>query len=290
MEYLGHVLVLVAIYTVLAASLNVLVGHAGILSVAQAAFYGVGAYASALLAVRLGAPFIVGLLAGMVVAVLVSFVVSLPSLRLHGDYFVIATFGFQMILYSVFNNWMGLTDGPLGIPGIPQPVIFGWRVESHFEFLVLAAVLAAFAYLVVWRITASPFGRVLHAIREDEVFAQALGKNTLRFKVTAFAVSAALAASAGSLYAHYITYIDPTSSTVMESILVLSMVIIGGAGSPWGPLVGAVVLVTLPEALRFVGFPSSVAANLRQIVYGVLLVIMMMFRPRGLVGRYGFGR
>jgi branched-chain amino acid transport system permease protein len=108
--------------------------------------------------------------------------------------------------------------------------------------------------------------------------------------VTAFAVSAALAASAGSLYAHYITYIDPTSFTVMESILVISMVIIGGAGSKWGPVIGAVVLVTLPEALRFIGLPSSVAANLRQIFYGTLLVIMMMFRPRGLVGRYGFGR
>jgi branched-chain amino acid transport system permease protein len=290
MEYLLHILALVGIYTVLAASLDLLAGHAGLLSIAHAAFYGLGAYTSALLAVRLGAPFLVGVLAGMVVAALVSFVVSLPSMRLHGDYFVIATFGFQMILYSIFNNWMGLTNGPLGIPGIPQPVIFGWKVESHFEFLIVAAVLAAFAYVVVWQITTSPFGRVLHAIREDEVFTRALGKNTLRYKVTAFAVSAALAASAGSLYAHYIIYIDPTSFTVMESILVISMVIIGGAGSPWGPLVGAVVLVTLPEALRFVGLPSSVAANLRQIFYGALLVIMMMFRPRGLVGRYGFGR
>jgi branched-chain amino acid transport system permease protein len=226
----------------------------------------------------------------MVVACFVSFVVSLPSLRLHDDYFVIATFGFQMILFSIFNNWMDLTRGPLGIPGIPQPVIFGWHVSSHWDFLVLSAIFAYFAYFVVTRLSSSPFGRVLHAIREDEVFAQALGKNTLGFKVTAFAVSAALAASAGSLYAHYITYIDPTSFTVMESILVISMVIIGGAGSPWGPLIGAVVLVTLPEALRFVGLPSSVAANLRQIFYGTLLVVMMMVRPRGLVGHYGFGR
>ena len=112
----------------------------------------------------------------------------------------------------------------------------------------------------------------------------------LRFKVTAFAVSAALAASAGSLYASYITYIDPTSFTVMESILIISMVIIGGAGSMWGPLAGAFVLVTLPEALRFVGLPDAVAANLRQIIYGSLLVIMMMFRPRGLVGKYGFNK
>lgn len=290
MEYVLHILVLIGIYTILAVSLDLLAGHTGLLSIAHAAFYGLGAYTSALLAVHTGAPFLVGILVGMAVAALVSLVVSLPSLRLHDDYFVIATFGFQMILFSVFNNWMDLTRGPLGIPGIPQPSFFGWTLQSHVGFVVLAALLATFAYVVVGRISTSPFGRVLRAIREDEVFVNALGKNTLRFKVTAFAVSAALAASAGSLYAHYITYIDPTSFTVMESILVISMVIIGGAGSPWGPLIGAVVIVTLPETLRFVGLPNSVAANLRQIFYGTLLVVMMMVRPRGLVGHYGFGR
>jgi branched-chain amino acid transport system permease protein len=117
----------------------------------------------------------------MAVAVLISLVVSLPSLRLHGDYFVIATFGFQMILFSIFNNWMELTRGPLGIPGIPQPVIFGWHVSSHLDFLILAAGFAAIAYFVVYRITSSPFGQVLHAIREDEVFAKGHGKNTLYF-------------------------------------------------------------------------------------------------------------
>jgi branched-chain amino acid transport system permease protein len=163
-------------------------------------------------------------------------------------------------------------------------------VDSHLEFLVLSATMACFAYFVVYRLATSPFGRVLHAIREDELFARAQGKNTLWFKVTAFAVSAALAAMAGSFYAHYITFIDPTSFTVMESIFIISMVIIGGAGSLWGPLVGAFVLVTLPEALRFIGLPSAVAANLRQIIYGSLLVIVMMFRPRGLVGKYGFSK
>lgn len=289
-DYLLHILVLAAIYAALAVSLDLLAGRMGLLSIAHAAFYGVGAYSSALLAVNYGVPFVVSVLAGMTVAALISLIVSLPSLRLHDDYFVIATFGFQMILFSVFNNWMELTRGPLGIPGIPQPVIFGWHVDSHLKFLILSSFVAAIAHLVVWRIASSPFGRVLHAIREDEVLAKALGKNTLRFKVTTFAVSAALAASAGSLYAHYITYIDPTSFTVMESILIISMVIIGGAGSRWGPVIGAVVLVILPEALRFLGFPSAVAANMRQIIYGILLVIMMIFRPQGLVGRYGFER
>lgn len=290
MDYIFHIFIFATIYTILAASLDLLAGRTGLLSIAHAAFYGLGAYSSALLATQCGAPFLVGVAVGMLVAVVISFIVSLPSLRLHDDYFVIATFGFQMILFSIFNNWMSLTRGPLGIPGIPQPVIFGWHVNSHLEFLALSACFAAIAYFVVWRITSSPLGRVLHAIREDEAFPKALGKNTLYFKVTAFAVSAALAAMAGSLYAHYITYIDPTSFTVMESILIISMVIIGGAGSLWGPLIGAVVLVLLPEVLRFIGLPTAVAANLRQIIYGSLLVIMMMFRPRGLVGKYGFNK
>lgn len=283
-------MILVVIYTILAISLDLVAGQLGILSVAQAAFYGLGAYTSALLAVRLGAGFLVGIVAGAAVAAAISLVVSLPSLRLHDDYFVIATFGFQVILFSVFNNWMSLTNGPLGIPAIPQPTILAWRIHSHWEFFFLVVVFGALAYAVVWRIATSPFGRVLRAIRENEVFARSCGKNTLRFKIVTFGVSGALAASAGSLYAHYVTYIDPTSFTVMESILVISMVIIGGAGSPWGPLIGAGVLVTLPEALRFIGLPNSVAANLRQILYGSLLVTMMVFRPRGLVGRYGFGR
>ncbi len=291
MAYCLHIGVLMSIYAILAVSLDLVAGQTGLLSLAQGAFYGLGAYTSALLAVRYwSGGFLVGVLTGMAVAAVVSVSVSLPSLRLQDDYFVIATFAFQMILFSVFNNWMGLTHGPLGITGISQPAIFGWKVDSHLEFLLLSAAFASLACFAVYRLTASPFGRVLHAIREDDVFAQALGKNTLRFKVTAFAVSAALAAMAGSLYAHYITYIDPTSFTVMESILMIAMVIIGGAGSVWGPLVGAVVLVTLPEALRFVGLPSSVAANLRQLIYGTLLVVIMMVRPRGLVGKYGFGR
>ncbi len=290
MEYVLHVLVLIGVYTALAKSLDLLVGQTGLLSIAHAAFFGLGAYTSALLAVRLGVPFLFGALAGMAVAALASFLVSLPSLRMHDDYFVIATFGFQMIFFSIFNNWIDLTRGPLGIPDIPRPSVLGWTIQSHGGFVVMSTALAVLACTVVARIAASPFGRVLRAIREDEVFAEAFGKSTLRFKATAFAVSAALAAAAGSLYASYMSFIDPTSFTVTESILVISMVIIGGAGSLWGPFVGAAVLVTLPEALRFLGLPSSIAANLREILYGGLLVVMMMKRPRGLLGQYGFGR
>lgn len=290
MDYLFHILVLIGIYSVLTVSLDLVAGRTGLLSLAHGAFYGIGAYTSALLGLHWGWPFLLTVPVGIVLAAAVSLTVSLPSLRLHGDYFVIATLGFQMILFSLFNNWMRLTRGPLGIPGIPQPVILGWEVNSTLEFAILAVAFAILAYLVVGLIATSPLGRILHAIREDEVFSKACGKNTVRFKVAAFAVSSALAAMAGALYAHYITYIDPTTFTVTDSILVLSMVIIGGAGSIWGPLVGAVVLVALPEALRFIGLPTTSAANLRQIIYGALLIVMMTVRPQGLVGRYAFGR
>ena len=143
MEYLVHILVLVGIYTMLAVSLDLLAGHTGLVLIAHAAFYGLGAYTSALLTVHFGAPFLAGVLAGMAVAALVSVVVSLPSLRLHDDYFVIATFGFQMILFSIFNNWTDLTRGPLGIPGIPRPMIWGWTIESQIELIGLIAVFAA---------------------------------------------------------------------------------------------------------------------------------------------------
>ena len=176
----------------------------------------------------------------------------------------------------------------MGLAGIPQPTIFGLRVTSHVGFLVLVGILCGLTLWVTRRIVRSPFGRVLKAIREDEVFAQAAGKNAAAFKVLVFVVGTGMAAVAGVMYAYYISFIDPTSFTVMESIFVISIVIIGGAGSLWGPVVGAVVLVVLPEVLRFLGLPTSVAANLRQIIYGGLLVAFMMWRPRGFLGEYAF--
>ncbi len=271
-------------------SLDLLVGHTGLLSVAHAAFYGLGAYSAALLSVHFGIPFVLSVILGMLTATLASLIFSLPSLRLHDDYFVIATFAFQMILFGIFNNWVGMTRGPFGIPGIPPPSILGFSITSRIAFVFLVLVFAVLCFEIVSRISMSPFGRVLRGIREDENFTRALGKNTVRFKVLIFAVSAALAASAGCLYAQYLSFIAPNSFTVTESILVISMVVIGGAGSRWGPVVGAVVLVTLPEALRFIGLPNDVAANLRQIAYGGGIVIMMMFRPWELIGKYGFGR
>lgn len=290
MDFVFHLIVIACIYIVLAVSLDLLIGQTGLMSVAQAAFYGVGAYTSVLMTLRLGSPFLLNLLCGMCAAALFSLAISIPTIRLQSEYFVITTLGFQLILSNIFSNWLSITGGPLGIPSIPHPAIYGLTIGSSARYAALAIFCAAFAWLATYAVSMSPFGRVLRAIREDEAFAQALGKNTVRFKVVSLSVSAALAALAGCLYAHYLAFIDPTSFTLSESILIICMVIIGGAGSRWGPVVGAIVLVALPELLRFVGLPTMVAANLRQMIYGVLLVLMMIFRPRGLVGKYGFGR
>lgn len=288
MEYLLHIFILIGIYVILAESLNLIVGYTGLLSIAHAAFYGVGAYVAALMALKLGSPFPVNLLCAVVISGLLGGLVGIPSLRIRNDYFVIATFAFQVIAFSILNNWVSFTSGPMGLPGIPQPVIFGWVISSHWEFVILVGGLAVFTVWVCHRIVKSPFGRVLTAIREDEIFALAVGKNVAAYKVLVFMIGSGLAAIAGVMYAHYISFIDPTSFTVMESVFIISIVIIGGAGSLWGPVVGAAVLVMLPEMLRFIGLPSSVAANIRQILYGGLLVVFMMWRPQGLMGEYGF--
>jgi branched-chain amino acid transport system permease protein len=289
-EYLLHILILIGIYTILSVSLNLLVGYTGILSIAHAAFYGVGAYVAALMALRLDSPFLLNLFLAVIGAAAFGAFVGIPSLRIKDDYFVIATFAFQIITFSVLNNLVDFTGGPLGLPGIPQPVIFGLEISSHIEFLILVTLLASFTFWVSNRIVKSPYGRVLKAIREDEIFSAASGKNVASCKVQIFMIGGALASIAGVIYATYITYIDPTSFTVMESIFIISIVIIGGAGNLWGSVVGAAVLVALPELLRFVGLPNSVAANIRQMLYGGLLIVFMLWRPKGFVGEDVFSR
>ncbi len=285
MEYILHILILIGIYIMLASSLNLVAGYTGMLSMAHAAFYGVGAYTVALMSINLQTPFLLNLFCAAIVCGLFGATVGIPSLRIKDDYFIIATFAFQIITFSVLNNWIDFTRGPMGLPGIPQPQFFGWTVSSYSEFLLLTVILCVLCLLIVRRIVHSPYGRVLQAIREDEKFALASGKNVFGYKMAVFILAAMLAAIPGALYATYITYIDPTSFTVDESIFIISIMIIGGAGSFWGPIVGAIVLVALPELLRFVGLPSSVAANIRQMLYGGTLVACMLWRPQGLMGK-----
>jgi branched-chain amino acid transport system permease protein len=282
MEYLLHLSILIAIYAMLSQSLNLSAGFGGMISLAHAGFYGVGAYTAALLSVNHQLPFLLTLPAAMLLSGLLALIVSAIALRTIDDYFIICTLGIQVVIFSLMNNWMSLTRGPLGIPGIPAIQLLGIGIESKPAFLLLAMLFASLTFLFLKKLTGSSFGRTLRALSEDEIFTQSLGKNVYLAKVTAFTLSAMLAAVPGTLYAHYISYIDPTSFTVDESIFILSIVIIGGMRNLWGSVIAAAFLVLLPEALRFVGMPNSIAANMRQIIYGGVLIFMMFRYSRGL--------
>jgi branched-chain amino acid transport system permease protein len=286
MEYLIHLAILFAIYVPLAVSLNLVVGYTGLLSVTHAAFYGVGAYATTLFMVNLGLGFIPALLIGMFLAGLLATVFGLILSRFRDDYYALVSFGFNIIVYSILLNWGSLTRGPLGIPGIPRPEIFGYTFNTNLSFLALALVLALIVYLVSAGIVKSSFGRVLKGIREDEKVLGVFGYNTKVFKLVIFSITAMMAGLAGGLFATYITFIDPSTFSLNESIFILAMIILGGLANIRGSVIGALFLILLPEILRFVGFPSDIAAQMRQLVYGALLVFLMLYRPQGLLGEY----
>jgi branched-chain amino acid transport system permease protein len=275
MEYLLHLLIIIAFYTMLAQTLNLASGLTGLISLAHAGFYGIGAYTTALLSVNYHLPFWLNLPIAMCLCAVVAFVVSLIALRTVEDYFIICTLGIQVIIFSLMNNLMSVTRGPLGIPAIPSITVGSMNLDNKIVFLLLSLGFTALIWYLLKNLTRSGFGNILKAISEDEIFTQSLGKNVYQAKITAFTISAVLAAIPGALYAHYISYIDPTSFTVNESIFILSIVIIGGMGNMKGSFYAAVFMVLLPEALRFVGFPDSIAANMRQIVYGFLLILVV---------------
>jgi branched-chain amino acid transport system permease protein len=283
--YVAHYLVMVGIYTILAVSLNLLVGYAGIFSLAHAAVYGIGAYASAITALKLGMGFWGGLVVAAVAGACAAALVGIPSLRVAGDYYIVASFGLQVVILTVFMNWTDLTNGHAGLVGIPRPRVFGLVIDNPFKYVALALVLAALTYAVCHRLTNSAFGRTLRAVREDEIAAQATGKNVVLVKIVITTISSALGALAGSLYAHYITYINPSSFTLDESIFITSLVILGGTERLAGPVVGAFILLAVPEALKFLAIPDTVAAPTRQILYGGLLILFMFVRPEGILGR-----
>jgi branched-chain amino acid transport system permease protein len=288
MEYFFHILVISGIYVILTLSLNLIVGYTGLPALGHAAFYCIGAYTSSLLALKLGLSPWIGLLAGAFLSALSGIVIGYPALRLKGDYLALSTFGLGIIVYSIAKNWVSLTRGPMGLPGIPGFSILGLQISAVWCYFLLVCAFTAITLFVMHRIVNSPFGRVLRSIREDEIAAQSLGKNIVKYKLLVFVIGAFFAGIAGSLYAHYITFIDPSSFTIMESITILLMVIFGGMGSITGSIVGAVALVIFPELLRFLGLPSSIAAPVRQMIYGLLLVVLMIWRPQGIMGAYRF--
>ena len=285
-EYLINLAILFAIYAILGISLNLIVGYAGLVSVAQAAFYGIGAYITAILLATFGFNFFVALLIGITISVLASLVIGIILSRFSGDYFVLGSLGFNAIIFSIFLNWQSITKGPLGISGIPRPTFLSISFFSNTSFLVLSLIFLVLAYYISRFVVSSSFGRVLKAIREDEKAIQIFGYNTKYYKLIIFIIGSGLAAIAGALFASYISYIDPTTFNITESIFILSIIILGGLANLRGSVLGALFLILLPEILRFVGFPIDIAAQMRQLVYGLLLILLMIYRPQGLMGEY----
>ena len=288
MTYALHLLILLELYLLVGASLNLLIGYAGLLQVAHAAYYGVGAYAATLLTMKLGVGFVPAVACAGLLAALLSLLVSLPAWRFRGDAFVLMSMSVQMALFAVFYNWVDLTGGPFGLSAIPKPAIFGINIDTRSSIFAVYGLMVALCVGVLALLKRSPFGRSLQAVRDDELAARSLGIPAQRLKVQAFAIASALVGVAGAMYAAYATYIDPTSFNLDESILMLSMVIIGGTGNVRGPFVGALTLIAIPELLRFAAFPDAIAASVRLLAYGLLLIVLMRLRPQGLAGRYRF--
>jgi branched-chain amino acid transport system permease protein len=284
MDYWLHLVILLGIYASLGVSLNLAAGQTGMLSIAHAALFGIGAYGTAILTTRTGAPLVVVLPVSMLLSGVAALPLALAAVRLRSDHFVVASLAYQALLSSLFENWTGLTGGPLGIAAIPRRILADWMLSTNMEFATLALAIAGFTSVIVWRLSKGPFGRVLHCIRDDEIVALSLGKNVRRVKAQVLTLSGAMAGAAGSLYAVYATFVDPSSFTLSESIAIAAMAIVGGLRTTIGPVAGAGVFVLLPEFLRFFGFPDVIAASLNRAIFGAALVWIMLARPQGLIG------
>jgi len=289
MDLLLHLTIVTAIYAIFAISLNLEVGYTGLFNFGHVAFFALGAYTSALLSLG-GLSFPLAMSAGIAAAGLGGLIIGIPALKLQGDYFGIATLGFAEIVRMILQNQQEWTKGPMGLPGIPRPELFSWQFDTLPAYLALVLGAAAITFLVIGFLTLSPFGRVLKAIRDDETAAAILGKNPFAYKMKSFVIGSLFAGLAGVLWAHFITFISPGDFTLTETIVVLLIVVLGGKGTLWGPVVGAAVLIFFQESIRLLRLPpewSGILGPLQQMVFGLLLVILMIFRPEGLIREKG---
>ena len=286
MEYLINILILFSIYGILALSLNLLIGFTGLLSLAQAAFYGIGAYATALLMTKFQMNFFLSMLCGMGISACAAFVIGFILSKFRGDYYSIASAGCTVIVFGILMNWDEVTSGAIGVFGVPRPQIGTFSFTSNDIFLGLSLGFLAVVYGITEAISRSSFGKALKTIREDEDVARIFGYRPLHYKLLVFVISATLASVAGSLFASYMQFIDPSTFTLSENVFLLVIVVLGGLADNRGALLGAAILIALPEVLRFTGFPVEIAAQMQKLIYGVLLVALMFFRPQGILGKF----
>ena len=285
--YAANLATIVAIFGILAATLNFVVGFAGIFSVAHAVFFGLGAYAGAQVALQIVPDALLACVVAAVVAGGLSLCLALPALRVRGEYFVAASLGLQMMATTLFSEAKAFTGGIGGLVAIPRPTLFGVEV-SVLPLALVALALILFATALLQR---GAFGRTLQALRDAESAAEALGKNVAAAKTLAMLFACAGAGIAGALFALHLSFVNVESFTMDQSVLVMAMVIIGGTGTLWGPIIGAIILLSLPAGLAFVPFiPATEVGAVQQIIYGLAMTLLMIFRPAGLVGDLSKGR
>lgn len=288
MNYLLHILIMCEIYLILALAMNLLAGYSGLLSLTQAAFYGIGAYAAALLLTQTGTSFPLALLGAIAFNLIACLPVVWFAIRLRDLFFVLATLAWQVIVFAILYNWIPFTNGPFGITGIPKPELFGMSFSSLPSFAILGGVIMVLVLLFFIGLHRTPLSRFFQGVRDDQLAMMSFGKKPAYFKTLAVVFSSGVSAIAGVLFATYFSYIDPTSFTLDESILIISIVLIGGLGTIKGSIAGALFYVLLPELLRFVNIPDDIAANLRMMIYSTVLILVVMYRPYGFFGKYKF--
>ena len=277
--YQTSIMITALMYVMLGLGLNIVVGLGGILNLGYVAFYAVGAYSYALLNQRFGVNFWIALPIGAALSTIFGVLLALPLLRLRGDYLAIVTLAFGEIIRIVLQNWSKFSNGPAGIPAIPRPGLFGidfslQQVTDYIYYLMI--ILTILTIFIVNRLQHSRLGRAWVAMREDEIASEAMGIDTRKAKLTSFALGATWAGLAGVMFAAKTTFINPSSFTVWESIIILCIVVLGGMGSILGVILAALVLILLPEYLR-------AFSEYRMIIFGVALVLMMVFKPAGII-------
>ena len=281
MEYFITIAVLIGIYTILASSFNLIIGFGGLISIAHPIFFALAAYASALANLRWGVPIPLAIVLGALFATAMSVMLSLPSLRVSGDYLLIASIGFQLGFVEVIKN-IEFAGAASGLTGIASLYAGQHRNEA---FAATTTLVAAAVVWLVHKLTHGEYGRAIQAMRDDEECFASLGRNAMAIKVTIFAVGSGLAGLAGALYAHYFQFLSPEQFGITQSALILTMVVVGGMGTTWGPVVGALLLTALPQAITFLNMPPSVMAPVQGMLYTGLVLVFLFVRPAGLVGR-----
>lgn len=281
--YVLHMIIMILIYIPLAMAQNLITGFTGMLTMGNAAFYGLGAYTSALLVMNWDVPWPLAFLAAGLVAAFFGVVVGFPCLRVGSDYLTLMTIGFGAIFLAVATNWVEVTRGSMGIPGVPNPAIGPFLVNSLARYYYLYLLIAAACYFFMHRLTRSRLGRAFIAIREDEIAASTMGINLAYYKVLAFALGAMWAGFAGSMLAHFLNFVGPQSFTLDESLLHVQIAILGGFGSLAGSVIGAAIMVALPQIFQDI-------YEYRVLLNGLLLLALMAWRPQGIMGTSAMGK